>query len=48
MRAISILEWILRIAGLGALVLGLLIWTLQLDSAITIICSLAWQWPSRF
>jgi len=36
MRAISILEWILRIAGLGALVLGLLIWTLQLDSAITI------------
>ncbi|SRR5258707_10420187 len=36
MRAISILEWILRIAGLGALVLGLLIWTLQLDSVITI------------
>jgi hypothetical protein len=36
MRAISILEWILRIAGLGALVLGLLIWTLQLDAVITI------------
>ena len=34
MRAINILEWILRIAGLGALVLGLLIWTLQLDTVI--------------
>jgi hypothetical protein len=34
MRTIRILEWILRIAGLGALVLGLLIWTLQLDAVI--------------
>lgn len=36
MRAMSILEWILRIAGLGALVLGLLVWTLQLDAVITV------------
>ena len=31
MRAIRIIEWILRIAGLGALVLGLLIWFAQLN-----------------
>lgn len=31
MRTITIFDWILRIAGLGALVLGLLIWTLQLN-----------------
>jgi hypothetical protein len=32
MRAMTIFDWILRIAGTVALVLGLLIWTLQLDS----------------
>lgn len=31
MRTITIFDWILRLAGLGALVLGLLIWTLQLN-----------------
>lgn len=31
MRAVSILEWVLRIAGLGALVLGLLFWFFQVD-----------------
>ena len=31
MRTVSILEWILRIAGLGALVLGLLFWFFQID-----------------
>jgi hypothetical protein len=31
MRAMTIFDWILRIAGTVALVLGLLIWTLQLD-----------------
>lgn len=31
MRAMTIFDWILRIAGSVALVLGLLIWTLQLD-----------------
>lgn len=36
MRTMNILEWILRIAGLGALVLGLLIWTLQLDAVINL------------
>lgn len=36
MRTMAILEWILRITGLGALVLGLLIWTFQLDAAINI------------
>lgn len=32
MRSISILEWTIRIAGLGALLLGLLIWIIQLDA----------------
>jgi len=32
MRAMTIFDWILRIAGTVALVLGLLIWTLQLNS----------------
>ena len=31
MRVMTIFDWTLRIAGLGALVLGLLIWTLKLD-----------------
>lgn len=31
MRAITVLEWILRIAGLGALLLGLLFWIVQLN-----------------
>lgn len=31
MRAMTIFDWVLRLAGLGALVLGLLIWTLQLN-----------------
>src|SRR5258708_6879322 len=36
MRTMSVLDWILRLAGLGALVLGLLIWTLQLDAVISL------------
>ena len=31
MRTVSILEWALRIAGLGALALGLLFWFFQID-----------------
>lgn len=31
MRTVSIVEWVLRIAGLGALVLGLLFWFFQVD-----------------
>jgi hypothetical protein len=31
MRAFTMFDWLLRLAGLGALVLGLLIWALQLD-----------------
>ena len=31
MRTVSIVEWVLRIAGLGALVLGLLFWLFQVD-----------------
>lgn len=31
MRTVSIVEWVLRIAGLGALVLGLLFWFFQID-----------------
>ena len=31
MRSISILEWTIRIAGLGALLLGLLVWIVQLN-----------------
>ena len=30
MRTLTVLEWILRIAGLGALILGLLVWIVQL------------------
>lgn len=36
MRAMTIFDWILRIAGTVALVLGLLIWTLQLDVLLNI------------
>ena len=32
MRALTTFDWILRIAGSVALVLGLLIWTVQLDA----------------
>ncbi len=31
MRSITVLEWILRIAGLGALILGLLFWITRLN-----------------
>jgi hypothetical protein len=31
MRALTTFDWVLRIAGSVALVLGLLIWTIQLD-----------------
>ena len=31
MRSITVIEWILRIAGLGALILGLLFWIAQLN-----------------
>jgi hypothetical protein len=31
MRVMTVFDWIIRIAGTGALVLGLLIWTLDLD-----------------
>lgn len=31
MRTLSVLDWIVRIAGLGALVLGLLFWIIQLN-----------------
>src|SRR5215467_3435830 len=31
MRVMTVFDWIIRLAGTGALVLGLLIWTLNLD-----------------
>ena len=31
MRVMTVFDWIIRIAGTGALVLGLLIWTFDLD-----------------
>lgn len=36
MRTMTIFDWILRIAGSVALVLGLLIWAFQLDNITTI------------